>query len=62
MDCAHRHTERHDFGRLVLDVLPARGHVIDFYRGLGYMDCEPFATESPNPMVYMQRPVIPDAF
>jgi GNAT superfamily N-acetyltransferase len=53
---AHRHAEQHDFKRSVLDVLPTRGHVIDFYRRLGYAECEPFPTESPTPMVYMQRP------
>jgi GNAT superfamily N-acetyltransferase len=55
MERAHHHAQRPDFERLVLDVMPARGHVIDFYRRLGYAECEPFATESPIPMLYMQR-------
>jgi GNAT superfamily N-acetyltransferase len=56
MDHAHHHVEQLGFKRSVLDVLPTRGHVIAFYRRLGYTECEPFATESPTPMVYMQRP------
>lgn len=60
MDRARSHAERQGFARLVLDVLPARGHVIDFYRRLGYVDCEPFATQAPTPMVYLQRPVARD--
>jgi hypothetical protein len=43
--------------RLILDVLPARTAVISFYRRLGYTETEPSATESPIPMIYMQRPV-----
>jgi GNAT superfamily N-acetyltransferase len=57
MTCAHRHAARHGLSQLILDILPARTHVIDFYRSLGYTDAEPFANESPVPMVYLKRPV-----
>ena len=46
--------------RLILDVLPARTSVISFYRRLGYTETDPFATESPVPMIYMERPVTSD--
>jgi hypothetical protein len=57
MEHAHQHAARHHFTRLVLDVLPTRTAVISFYRQLGYTDIEPYDTESPMPMIYMQRPV-----
>ncbi len=60
MNHAHHHAARHSITRLILDVLPARTAVISFYRALGYTETEPFATESPIPMVYMQRPVTTD--
>jgi hypothetical protein len=41
--------------RLILDVMPSRTGVIDFYRRLGYTRTEPFATESPIPMIYLER-------
>jgi ribosomal protein S18 acetylase RimI-like enzyme len=37
----------------VLDVLPTRAAAIGFYRRLGYAECEPFATESPSPMIWV---------
>ena len=43
--------------RLILDVLPARTAVLSFYRRLGYTETEPFDTESPVPMIYMERAV-----
>jgi ribosomal protein S18 acetylase RimI-like enzyme len=55
MNHAHLHAAHHGITHLVLDVLPSRQRVIDFYRRLGYTDSEPFANESPTPMVYMQR-------
>jgi predicted acetyltransferase len=55
MQHAHRHAAHQGFVRLVLDVMPTRTRVIDFYRRLGYTDTEP-PTEAPDPMVYMQRP------
>jgi ribosomal protein S18 acetylase RimI-like enzyme len=55
MQHAHRHAAHHGFNRLVLDVMPTRTRVIDFYRRMGYTDAEPFPTEAPDPMVYMQR-------
>jgi GNAT superfamily N-acetyltransferase len=57
MQHAHHHAAHHGFNRLVLDIMPTRTHVIEFYRRLGYTDAEPYPTEAPNPMVYMQRPV-----
>jgi hypothetical protein len=35
--------------------MPTRTIVIDFYRRLGDTDAEPYPTEAPDPMVYMQR-------
>ena len=57
MSCAHHHAARHGMTRLILDVLPARTAVISFYRRLGYTETEPFETESPVPMTYMERAV-----
>jgi ribosomal protein S18 acetylase RimI-like enzyme len=57
MSHAHDHADRHGMTRLILDVLPARQGVIGFYRRLGYTDTGPFETESPVPMIYMERPV-----
>ncbi|WP_250286649.1 MULTISPECIES: GNAT family N-acetyltransferase [unclassified Frankia] len=57
MEHAHQHAARHRFTRLVLDALPTRTAVISFHRRLGYTDIEPYDTESPIPMIYMQRPV-----
>jgi ribosomal protein S18 acetylase RimI-like enzyme len=59
MDHAHRHAAQHGFTRLVLDVMPTRVHVIDFYRRLGYTHAEPYVAEGPWPMIYMQRPTSP---
>jgi GNAT superfamily N-acetyltransferase len=60
MNHAHDHAARHGINRLVLDVLPARAAVIAFYRRLGYTETEPFAAQSPIPLVCMQRPVTSD--
>jgi GNAT superfamily N-acetyltransferase len=57
MNYAHQHAARHGITRLILDVLPARTAVRTFYRRLGYTETEPFETESPVPMTYMQRTV-----
>jgi len=57
---AHHHAGQHGMTRLILDVLPARTHVINLYRQLGYTETEPFVTESPSPMIYMERPVTSD--
>jgi N-acetylglutamate synthase-like GNAT family acetyltransferase len=54
---AHQHAAQHGMTRLILDVLPARTHALSFYRQLGYTETEPFATESPSPMIYMERHV-----
>jgi GNAT superfamily N-acetyltransferase len=58
MNHAHDHAARHSMTRLILDVLPARTSVISFYRRLGYTETEPFETESPVPMIYMERAII----
>jgi putative acetyltransferase len=60
MSHAHHHAAQHGMTRLVLDVLPARTMVISFYRHLGYTEIEPYATESPVPMIYMERPITSD--
>jgi ribosomal protein S18 acetylase RimI-like enzyme len=60
MRCAHHHAARNGMTRLILDVLPARTAVIGFYRRLGYTETEPFANESPVPMIFMERPVTSD--
>ena len=60
MSHAHHHAAQHGITRLTLDVLPARTAVISFYRRLGYTQTEPYATGSPAPMIYMQRPITSD--
>jgi GNAT superfamily N-acetyltransferase len=60
MSHAHHHAAQHGITRLILDVLPARTAVIDFYRSLGYTETGPYATESPVPMIYMERPITSD--
>ena len=57
---AHYHAVRHGMTRLTLDVLPRRTAVISFYRSLGYTEGEADGTESPAPMVFMERPVTGD--
>jgi GNAT superfamily N-acetyltransferase len=57
MSHAHDHAARHGMTRVILDVLPARPAVISFYRRLGYTETEPFETESPVPMIYMERAI-----
>jgi ribosomal protein S18 acetylase RimI-like enzyme len=60
MNHAHHHAAEHGITRLILDVLPARTAVVSFYRRLGYTETEPFGTESPITMIYMERPVTGD--
>jgi GNAT superfamily N-acetyltransferase len=60
MNHAHHHAAGHGITRLILDVLPARTAVIGFYRRLGYTETESWATQSPVPMIYMERPVTSD--
>ena len=57
---AHHHAAQQGMTRLILDVLPARTAVIGFYRRLGYTESGPYATESPVPMIYMERPITTD--
>ncbi len=47
------------FRELVLDVMPSRRPVIDFYRRLGFVDGEPYPTGAPDPMVFLRRPLSP---
>ena len=60
MSHAHHHAAGGGTTRLILDVLPTRTAVISFYRRLGYTETAPFVTESPSPMIYMERPVTSD--
>ncbi|MGH3254350.1 MAG: GNAT family N-acetyltransferase, partial [Streptosporangiaceae bacterium] len=60
MSHAHHHAAQHGITRLILDVLPARTAVIGFYRRLGYTETGPCPTESPVPMIYMERPITND--
>jgi GNAT superfamily N-acetyltransferase len=60
MSHAHHQAARQGMNRLILDVLPARTAVISFYRRLGYTETEPHASESPIPMIYMERPITND--
>lgn len=59
IDHAHSHAIRHAFRRLVLDVVPSRTNAIELYRSRGYTETEPYYSEPPIPMIYMQRPVTP---
>lgn len=52
---AHRHAARAGFGRLVLDVMTSRTHVIDFYRRLGYLDTMPSPDAVRYSMVSLAR-------
>jgi ribosomal protein S18 acetylase RimI-like enzyme len=54
MTSAHEHAARVGFARTVLDVMPSRTAVIEFYRRLCYTDTAPF-TDWPFPMVYLER-------
>lgn len=65
MSHAHRLAAERGFTRLVLDVLPARTAVIDFYRRLGYTEaarasdspaCE--SPAAPGRMIQMARSVL----
>lgn len=53
----HMRAAELEFTTLLLDVMRSRTQVIEFYRRLGYAPAEPFATTSPVPMVFLQRPV-----
>ena len=57
MTSAHEHAARVGFARTVLDVMPSRTAVIDFYRRLGYTDTAPY-TDWPLPMVYLERTLL----
>jgi GNAT superfamily N-acetyltransferase len=54
MESLHLHAHNAGLQRLLLDVVPSREHVIEFYRRLGYVETMPYTAE-PIPMVYMER-------
>src|SRR5690348_3297280 len=56
----HHHAARNGMTRLILDVLPTRTNVVNFYHRLGYTETEPYTSESPVPMISMERPITPD--
>ncbi len=65
MSHAHRLAAERGFTRLVLDVLPARTVVIDFYRRLGYTEAAPASDSpasdrpaAPGHMIQMARSVL----
>ena len=60
MNHAHHHAARHGIDRLVLDALPARASVIDFYRRLGYTETEPYGSCLPASMTYLERLITHD--
>jgi ribosomal protein S18 acetylase RimI-like enzyme len=53
---AHEHAARNYFTRVVVSVLPERTAAIEFCRGLGYTDVEPYE-DSPSGMANLQRPI-----
>ena len=55
----HQHAAGHGFTRLVLDVLPERTGVIEFYRRLGYRITGQGETGSPVQMIFLDRAVTP---
>lgn len=56
MERLHERAAERGMRRIVLDVLPSRTQVIEFYRRLGYADLAPPPDET-FPMVYLQRNV-----
>lgn len=56
MERLHERVGERGMWRIVLDVLPSRTRVINFYRRLGYVDLAPPPDET-FPMVYLQRNV-----
>ena len=58
MACAHQHAARNHFTRVVVSLLPERTAVVEYYRGLGYTDVEPYE-DHPSGMVNLQRPITP---
>jgi ribosomal protein S18 acetylase RimI-like enzyme len=59
MSRLHQHAAEHGFTRLVLDVLPERTGVIEFYRRLGYRVTGQGEADSPVPMIFLDRVVTP---
>ncbi|MBM7788383.1 GNAT family N-acetyltransferase [Tenggerimyces flavus] len=56
MEHLHERAAERGMRRVVLDVLPSRKQVIDFYRRLGYTDIDPPPGET-FPMLYLARNV-----
>jgi putative acetyltransferase len=48
------YAERHGYGRLILDVIPTRVHVVAFYRSIGFVEYEPAWRDPHHDMVYMR--------
>lgn len=59
MACAHQHAARNYFTRVVVSVVPECAAVVEYYRGLGYTDVEPYE-DSPSGMVNLRRPITVD--
>jgi GNAT superfamily N-acetyltransferase len=55
---AHAHAARMRIGHVVLDVMPSRSHVIEFYRRAGYRDAEPYR-DFQSSMVVLRRAALP---
>lgn len=56
MEQLHQKAAKRGMPRTILDVLPSRTKVIDFYRTLGYTDIDPPPDET-FPMLYLARNV-----
>ena len=59
MNALHLHARNAGLQRLVLDVIPSRVYVIEFYRKLGYFESEPYVEEL-IPMIFMRRTLKPE--
>jgi GNAT superfamily N-acetyltransferase len=55
---AHAHAYRAEVSHILLDVMPSRSQVIEFYRRAGYRDAEPYRDRQPS-MVVLRRAVQP---
>jgi ribosomal protein S18 acetylase RimI-like enzyme len=56
MKAAEHHARTLNADRLILDVLPSRAAVIDWYRRRGFRDAAPF-DDAPIPMVYLEKTI-----
>jgi ribosomal protein S18 acetylase RimI-like enzyme len=58
---AHAHAARARVAHTVLDVMPSRTSVVEFYRRVGYRDTEPYQDltyQAAYPMVVLRRAVV----